>query len=157
MVYLLTGPRDSGKTTRLLKLYEEKRGGGIASIKGKKDGYEFYKIAFLGSAQPSLLLATENPEYAENPDFFKFKRFYFSKTAFKKAKLYITQIIALSVSPIFLDEVGKLELNGMGFHNVCLKLIGLQSDVYITVRDTNLSEFLRVFKPENYKILSKEE
>ncbi len=157
MVYLITGPRNSGKTTKLLVLFKRLKGGGIASVKGKMDGYEFYRMVFLGSAQSPVLLATENPLYADNKGFFPFKRFYFSESAFKKGHLYITQLIALSVSPIFLDEVGQLELKGMGFHDICFKLMGLQSDVYITVRDTNLYEFLKVFRPKNYEILEKGE
>lgn len=156
MVHLITGERNSGKTTRLLNIYKEKKGGGIASIKGNKNGYDFYNLVFLGSGQPPILLATENPEFASKKDFFKFKRFYFNDNAFKKAQIYITELLALSISPIFLDEVGELELKGMGFHDICLKLINLQKVVYITVRDAYVSEFLKVFRPKEFKILEKE-
>ncbi len=157
MVFIITGPRNSGKTTRLLNIFQKKRGGGIASLKSKKDGYENYFIHFLGSAQDKVLLATENPEFENKDGFFRFKRFFFNKNAFKRSYLYVIELIALSVSPIYLDEVGELEFNGMGFHGICLKLMRLQRDVYITVRDTNISRFLDVCEPEKYKILSMEE
>ena len=153
MVYLITGPKNAGKTTKLLNLYKEKKGGGIASIKGNKDGYRYYNMVFLGSALSPLLLATEDPSALNEKGFFKFKRFYFNQSAFKNAYIYITQLIALRISPIFLDEVGELELNGNGFHKTCLKLINLRTDVYITVRDRNVGGFLKMFKPKDFKVL----
>jgi len=155
MVYLIAGPRNSGKTTRLLKLYNEKGGGGILSVKGKKNNKEFYKLVFLGNYLKDVLLATEDEALAKNPDFFKFKRFYFSKTAFKKATLYFNQLRTSYVSPLFLDEIGELEFNGMGFHDICLKLINLNRDVYLSVRNTYLTKFLSVFKPKRYEVLNK--
>ncbi len=157
MVFIITGKRDSGKTTTLLNIYKEKRGAGVVSIKKREKGYDSYYLIFPGSAQEPVLLATENPEFKDKKDFFKFKRFYFNERAFKKARVFFTEMIALSISPLYLDEVGELELNGMGFHDICLKLMRLQTDVYVTVRDTNIERFLEVFKPEKYRILKVKE
>jgi nucleoside-triphosphatase THEP1 len=47
----------------------------------------------------------------------------------------IDELIAQRISPIYLDEVGVLEINGGGYHNILKKLLSSGLDLVITVRD----------------------
>jgi len=157
-IIIITGPVNSGKTSMMLKLIEREKQRNVSPTgiiaRGiyegdNKIGYEAVNIA---SGQTTKLAGTE--EWTS--DNFTFGKFIFSDAAFVFAKKALLDFHKGGV--VFLDEAGPLELSGSGHAEVLIEL--LNSDIarlYISVRDTCLDDFIKLFLDgKRYQILQVE-
>ncbi len=55
--------------------------------------------------------------------------------------------------PVFIDEIGLLELSGRGFHPCLQRVFSSGRDAYITVRNRYLEDVLAKYRPEQYTII----
>ena len=56
-------------------------------------------------------------------------------------------------TPVFIDEIGPLELDGNGFFAGFKKILRTQRDVYITVRNHCVEDVINKFNIRNYTII----
>jgi nucleoside-triphosphatase THEP1 len=157
-IIIVTGPVNSGKTSMMLKLIEQEKQRNIsptgiiarAIIEGdKKNGYEAVNIA---TGQTTKLAGIEE----WTPDSFTFGKFIFSDAAFVFAKKALLDFHEGGV--VFLDETGPLELSGSGHAEVLIELLNSEiARLYISVRDTCLDDFIKIFlEGKIYQILQVE-
>jgi nucleoside-triphosphatase THEP1 len=78
----------------------------------------------------------------------------FSKGGFKFARDIIDDIIRREITPVFIDEIGPLELQGKGFSDIFRLLIRTKVDVYVTVRESRLDDVIRKFKLGEHEVIS---
>ena len=62
-------------------------------------------------------------------------------------------MIINEIFPIYLDEIGALELNGKCFYKILKKLIKVNCEIYISTRDENLNEIISKFCITDAKIM----
>lgn len=149
MITIFSRPIRSGKTTELLNFCEtaDDVGGILMPDKGKEK--QFYDIA---SQEYFSASAGDNEKEAA---IITVGQFNFSRTAFERA-CYILESSAAGL--VIVDEVGKLELAGEGFHKAILKLVSARSanegkDLLLVVRDSLFGEVVGKYGLRDARII----
>lgn len=131
---LLTGDQNEGKTTKLLHIYSELKKLEIPVLgfaapgiwdNDKKIGFNMLDL----KTNKTLLLATIIP----NKNYFRLGRFYFNPEAIAHGNQIISKILSKSPHIIFIDEIGKFELQGSVWHHPYQKLIKNSNHCVLTV------------------------
>lgn len=155
MIYIVTGSINSGKTTKLLSIYKELKTG---------DGFILPKVYIQGNyaGQQIIRLSTG----VNKP--FSFKKEYvpvcwnekhcydvysFSQEGFDFAYSIAQDIIHSYISPVFIDEIGPLELQEKGFFQLLSQLLIGNDTIYISVRETHLERIVEKFHIKDYRII----
>ena len=148
MVYIITGGIDEGKTREIEAIYRQmNKGDGWISRKVFLNeefvGYEIQRL----STNEKIPLAYKR-EYAPPgwDEIYAIGPFCFSKRAFEFAGRIIDEIIEKNINPVFIDEIGPLELQGKGFSPMLEKILKTQKDVYIVVRSHCVEDVVKKFK-----------
>ena len=155
MVSIVTGKINSGKTTQMLARYlNNPIGDGFISLKTMKDGRVMkYDLLQLSNNHETPFVVHEldllNQEVAT-----QLGPYCFLKEGLDDVEKRIEQMIQKSVEPIYLDEIGVLELKGQGFSNILKKLVASKLDLVLSIRQDLIEEVKRQFKMEETEILS---
>lgn len=156
MVYVITGGINQGKTNRLVSIYK---------LIQKGDGFFCRKI-FLGSeyaGQEIVRMSTGDykllflnkcfvPEGWDEE--LSYDIYSFSKSGFDFARDIVNYILKNKISPVFIDEIGPLELLGEGHYKSFKLLLENGNDIYVIVRETCLNDMISRFGISNHMILS---
>ena len=155
MVHIITGAIDEGKTRKVEAIYRQmKKGDGWVSgkifLNEEFIGYEIQRL----STNEKLPLAYKK-EYVPSgwDEIYAIGPFYFSKRAFEFAGKIIDEIIEENINPVFIDEIGPLELQGKGFCPMLEKILKTPKDVYIVVRSHCVNDAIKKFSIKNYETL----
>ncbi len=156
MIYLLSGPVNSGKTTWVLNDFNEHPDAdGFACKKvwlnGLHVGYDLFHLA-TGLSCPFIRVPEHLPpdweEAARLGD-----RFSFNSAGLLFAR-HITQNAILNhAGRFYLDEVGPLELSGQGFNHLLEALLGADIDLVMVVRTTLLQRVIETFRISDYRLI----
>ncbi len=154
MVYLVTGPRDSGKTTALQRIYKEcGSGDGILSHKVIRDGsligYEAERLSTGIRVPLAVIHSMAGADWDEEA---RQGKFSFSRRGLSFTCSALEEIIFKNLSPIFIDEIGPMELSGKGLDPV-RRAFDSGKDVYATVRDRYLQGVIEFFGILRYEII----
>lgn len=150
-ITVISGEIDAGKTTRMEAIYREiNRGDGFLSKKvfttaGEFIGYELVRL----STSEKIPLAYKkefipgvfDEIYCRGP-------FHFSREAFEWAEKVIDEILEQEITPIFIDEIGPLELQDQGFCDVLKKVLNYgeySKDIYLVVRNRCVHDVMDKF------------
>lgn len=156
MIYIITGPTDSGKTTRLLRDFEKHpEADGFSCQKvfagGAHIGYDLHHLP-TGLSCPFIRNPQNIPpnweEAAQLGD-----RFSFSSAGLLFARHIAQNAILNNVSRFYLDEAGHLELKGQGFSNLITALIGSGTNLILVVRDTLVNQIIDTYKITGCQLL----
>jgi nucleoside-triphosphatase len=154
---VVAGPRDSGKTRKAAALAEELRQGG-ASVGGVlslgifsggiKTGYEVLDLA-TGERAPLMAEDFSGPGFA-------WRRFRFSSAGIAFAEAAVRRAQSLGVEALFLDEVGRAELEGLCFAPLLRELLSAyRGRLVLCVRDCLLDEVAACFGlPPGFELLA---
>lgn len=148
MINIITGNIQSGKTTKMISLFEKcKQGDGFVCKKVIKDEkFVGYNIVHLQTEKfvPFVYLKKYIPEKWNEKN--QFGRFSFSKEGFIFADKIIDSIIKRNIEPIFIDEVGPVEiLLKKGFHKIVKKVLNTDKKCFLTVRSDMVDGFCEEF------------
>lgn len=162
MITIIHGAIDSGKTTTMYKIFQESgQGDGFIAKKiyREPDGFIGYEIMRLSSGE-KLPLAFKSGYTPENWDeIFRIGPFHFSRQAFQWGETIGAEILAQQVNPVFIDEIGPLELEGKGWATLFNQFLnsflhpGKIFDIYITVRQNCLESVPRAFQLPGYRLI----
>jgi nucleoside-triphosphatase THEP1 len=154
MIYIITGEINQGKTEKALSIFSCKRGDGFISRKTFKNnifnGYEIVRLS-TGESIPLACRSDSTPLLWD--EIYTVGSFSFSKKGFTFAESIADEIIKGDANPVFIDEIGPLELEGKGFFKILQKLLLTEKDIYITVRKSCLNDVIGAFKLEKYEII----
>jgi nucleoside-triphosphatase THEP1 len=154
MVHILTGARDCGKTLAMERLFIDKgRGDGIISPKrfvgGRFTGYNVRRLS-TGAEMP---LAEIDPSVrGEWDEVYRLGNFSFSREGVTFANSALDEMRRNGVSPLYVDEVGLLELSGRGFA-LDESVFRGGADVYVSVRDRYLEKVIHKYRIHDYTIM----
>lgn len=154
MVWIISGRINDGKTEKIESIFNEKGGDGIVSKKIFRNatfiGYEIQRLSTKKRIPLAYIKRHEIPKWDEA---FTFRRFSFSSKAFLFAKDVYEEILQKNVSPIYIDEIGPIELNNQGFAIFLKKAIESKRELYLTVRKWLVSEIIEIFGISDYQII----
>ena len=146
-IFILSGPIQSGKTSRLFKWCE-----GRNDVSGILTPDLHGKRYFMDITTKELFLmeAGENEE-----NILSVGKYKFSKAAFERASQILSNAINKNSGWIIIDEVGPLELKGEGFSEV-IKLFLIPSDlnIILVVRENLFDTVLQYFNIKEYSLFS---
>lgn len=156
-VHIVTGNINAGKTARMRELYLEMAAAdGILSEKLVENGAFYgYRLVHLRSGAAIVLALLDEKYHGQFPEACRIGSFVFSADAIRFGINILEQLCANpTISAIFLDEVGPLELGGCGFADVLPVLLHAKRELYITVRSRCVQEFLQKYRIMDYRLIT---
>jgi nucleoside-triphosphatase THEP1 len=156
MIHIVTGKMNAGKSTKLGSLYEQiQKGDGFISVKcmhyDKVHGYEIMQLS--NKAFYPLVIRDEfshqNMEIA-----CQIGPYLFLKDTLKRIEKNIETMIENKVSPIFLDEIGQLELYDQCFNSIFSKMVESNLELYITVREDLVDKVIEKYNIKQVDIIT---
>lgn len=154
MITIVTGKINSFKTTRLKELYlNHPEGDGFLSIKKMHENqvlsYDLYRLK-TGETRPFIVtLKPENETEIETI----LGPYYFLKSGFAWVEEVLSNIIDRDNKCVFLDEIGILEMNELGFHKILTKCIEAKLELYLTIRKDLITSFQEKYQVKEMVIL----
>ena len=154
MVYIITGDIDQGKTSLAYSIFKSnKQGTGFLSLKmytnNKFIGYQIFDLVE-NVRQPLAYIKTAVPDDLAIE--FEFSGFAFTRPGFEMASNIVNRAIEENKSPIFIDEIGPIELfQKRGFYHLFEKLLRSESDIIVVVRNFLLQQLIETYNIKNYK------
>ncbi len=155
MVHVITGTIDACKTTKLVTLFGERNeGDGFAMIKRMLGRLvRGYDARQLSSGEEWPLVCREGYE----PDDFdvacSIGPYLFSAPVLAAIEAKLRTMIAAGISPLWLDEIGELELNGRGFDAVMQEMVAAGVELYVVVRDDLVARVLAKYGITDYETI----
>ena len=142
MVKIVTGSINSLKTTRIINYYEDNPiGDGFVSKKIMKDNLVYgYNLMQLSTKHEIPLVIRDSLWDGKKRIIFKIGPYCFFEEALMFLEEKTDEFINNNINPIFLDEIGILELNGEGFDQILKKLIKNKCDLFLVVRSDLLDK-----------------
>lgn len=153
MVRIISGDIDSGKSTRFINLYkEENSGAGLYSKKlyDKKGNIAGYHLVLLPVEKELPFICLKESVSKEDTSNYHIQgRFAFLKETFRIAERYIMDYP--TGCPVWIDEIGGLELKGLGHDALMKTLLKSGRDITFTARSKLLERVLRRYGLNSFK------
>ncbi len=156
-IYLLTGERDSGKTTFLKNIIEQLMEKGI-TIDGFYAEKKFLDNTFSGYNLVHILDGTKHEFLILKSDLSdpNSSRFKIDSNTLNMGYQWLNEI-STSVELIIIDEIGKWELKGKGWAKALENLLkNPKQPILLVVREKFLEDLITHFNMDNYSIFNAE-
>ncbi|MDA3931518.1 MAG: hypothetical protein PF513_02140 [Tenericutes bacterium] len=155
MVKIVTGKINSYKSTRLQVYYEDTLlGDGFIAKKHMIDNLvHSYDLVKLSTKETTPYIIRDDFYNGISDIKYVIGPYYMLASAIEYVEKEIEKMIQQKVSPIFLDEISLLELSEKGFYSILKKLLLLNIDLCIVVREDLLEKVLEKFSIKNYEII----
>ena len=147
-IFLLTGAKNSGKSTRLLKWAESQKGAvGIVCLreKGKRVLYSIHSN-----------ILKEHEVNSDSEPVITVGKYYFSKKSFNWAEQEILKALEIKPTWLILDEIGPLELQGMGHDKVIKQIFSnpelSNTKLLFVIRENLVTEVISNYNIDKAKI-----
>ncbi|MCK4641287.1 MAG: hypothetical protein KAU06_08115, partial [Candidatus Marinimicrobia bacterium] len=155
MVNIITGNVNQGKTRYMRSLYEKRGGDGFICAKVfDKNNFQGYDLVRLRTGKSTPFVRKNDAIPGDWDEMYRFGIFSFSGYAFTVADRIIAEIIEDGTEPIFIDEVGPLEIvEQKGFYKLLKRVLKLNREVYISIRNELVNELIKEFKINEPQII----
>lgn len=156
MVNIITGKINSGKTNSLINHYSNKKtGDGFIARKRMQNGEVFgYDIVKLSNNESKLLVVREDFYNGIDEISCEVGDYLFLEKALSYVEDEITSMIKNKVSPIYLDEIGQLELYDQCFNKIFFKIVQSKTSCFITVKEELVKEVIRKYKLTEVNVIT---
>jgi nucleoside-triphosphatase THEP1 len=84
---------------------------------------------------------------------YRYDIYRFSKKGMDFARRITDDIINQDIDPVFIDEIGPLELQKKGLYDIFSQILRKRTRVYVSVRNSCLAHTIKFFNIHNYKII----
>ncbi len=153
MVIIITGGIHDGKTTELIRRFENYRGDGYVFIKNMSGSYvSGFDYLRLSDKRTGPLIRKDPSEEVRH----WLGPYAFYERAMALIERNMVDMVKAGISPLYLDEIGKLELEGKGFCDLLktiLSELGKDQTLYISTRKEFLNDVIQVFGLEDAEIV----
>jgi nucleoside-triphosphatase THEP1 len=158
MVWIVTGGIDKGKTARVLVLWDDLKDlgyDGIVSLKVFEDEvFKGYTLKRLSDGTERMLAVREESKIFR----LQSGNLFFDPEAFVWADDVIDEICKdPRCEGIIIDEIGPLELRGMGLYDAFTEALLSGKEVIAVVRKSSLEDVLENFEIEEFVLIDVEE
>ena len=144
MVRIVTGKIDSLKTTRMRERYlRDRKGDGFIAIKRMiKDKVHSYEAVRLSTGERLPLIVRDEFVYTTFPVSCQIGPYLFNQETIDRITQSIGEMIRQKIEPLYLDEIGVLELEGKCFDHIFKKMVASGLDLVVSVREDLIEAFL---------------
>lgn len=155
MITFITGLKNSGKSTYLYEWFKkEPIGSGVISIKRYVENIHIgYDLLLLPSCKQIQLCTLLSPTHITQAEDLIQGKFIFEKGIFEKSSQYISENLPQKGKPIWIDEIGLLEVEGKGFMPILKEISSLEYDMRIGVRLSCVYQIARMLHNNHIHII----
>lgn len=155
MVHIVTGKINSGKTTFLLAKYlSNPVGDGFISLKTMDHFHVRHYDALRLSTNQETLLAVHEKYLKEEVIKDRIGPYGFIKSTIEMIELEIEKLIQAKIQPIYLDEIGVLELEDKGFSTILRKMISSELDLILSIREDLIPKITHKYGIEQFETIT---
>jgi len=166
VIKIVTGKINSGKTSRLKEIYKANQiGDGIISkkIMIDTDVYGFNGIRLSDNFEFPFMIheryyfQNDLITYEDNSieSVYSIGPYKVLKSGMDFIDKTYNDLLDKSVTPLFFDEVGKLELSGKGYYKHLKRAIDNNVDILIAIREDLVIDLIEKFCIKEYQIVSR--
>ncbi len=155
MLNIVTGRINSGKTTKITEIYNSlNKGDGFISLK-TMNGHLVHSYDVLRLATNERRRLVIRDIYSEDKEeaCCQIGPYLFSTKIVDYIEDTIRELITNKVSPLFLDEVGLLELENLCFHNIFTEMLDSGLDIFVTIRKGLLEKIIKKYNIKEYNLI----
>ena len=151
MITIITGNINSQKTTKMIEHYKQHhQGDGFVSLKVmREEGVDHYDIMKLSNHQKKVLMIHEQQFNNHQDSSILIGPYHVIKESILWVEDEIKEMIKRKISPIYLDEIGMLELKNEGFHRILTEMIHSKLDLVLVIRDKFRQEVISKYHMED--------
>lgn len=155
MLNIVTGKINSGKTTRLLNIYKTNGSGdGFISVKNMKGSMvHSYDIMRLSTKEATQFVVHEQFMDQELDVACQIGPYLFLQDTLNYIYDEYRKLIKQGISPLYIDEIGMLELHDQAFHQIFKELIESNLTVYAVIREDLIEDVLKKYNVNTFKII----
>ncbi|MFA5419666.1 MAG: nucleoside-triphosphatase [Bacteroidales bacterium] len=155
MVNIVTGKINSGKTNKLASMYQfSNEGDGFIAVKIMENGIVTEYRAMRLSTMEERPFIFRDSHVPENFDFCcRIGNFLVSREGLEWIETESLKMVNNRVSPIYLDEIGWLELQDECFHPLFTQLLSSKLELYISVRNELVEKVLTKYHITDYRLM----
>lgn len=155
MIHLVVGKIGGGKSSLLQAIYTTLGyGDGVINQRVYHNGsWIGQNITRLSTGEKSLFSIRDGYASPDWDELWHLGTLSFSRSGMSFAESVIEEIIEEGVVPVFIDEIGPLELNELGFHQQFLQLLNLGRSLYVAVREECLDNVVRKYNLRNFSLI----
>lgn len=153
MVTIVTGGIHDGKTTYMIGLFEANKGDGFVSIKNMVDdyveGFDYLQLSIKRSGPLATKKVIEPVRDVLGP-------YHFNEEAMKFIETGLEELVEEGISPIYLDEIGQLELDKKGFYKIVLWMLEhmkSSQELVLSVRNVFVEDMISLFNLKDVKVV----
>lgn len=154
MIHIVTGNIEAGKTRGVVRIHAELgRGDGFIAerffLNKECHGYRLRRLTEK-EGRPWMI----KKEDVDDPSLYdaSFGPFRYARKTLRQAEHELKKMLEEKVTPIFLDEIGRLELTGGGWAHILRKLLASGTELYLTIRTPFIKDVIKEFKITSYVI-----
>ena len=156
MVTIITGKINSGKSCTILKHYKENQlGDGYISVKrmhyDKVHGYDLLRLS--DSSTKQFVIREDDLDSTKKISC-QIGPYVFLEETLKEVESSIKEMIKNNVTPIYLDEIGQLELYDECFDHILTTILESNTDAIITVREDLIPKVLKKYNIKEPNIIT---
>ena len=154
MIHIVTGKMNSGKSTVLGSIYQKNQDGdGFISVKrmhyDKVHGYEIMKLS---NKEFHPLVIREEFSHQKMNVACQIGPYLFLEDTLQYVEQEIEDMIQNETSPIYLDEIGQLELYDQCFDSIFRKMVESDLEIYVTVREDLVDKVVEKYQIKDLDI-----
>lgn len=155
MVKIVTGKINSHKTERMRALFESNhKGDGFISLKMMlKNKVHSYQALRLSTGDKFPLVVRDEFVYEDFPISCQIGPYLFNKRTIDMIIMELSLLIKKRIAPLYLDEVGLLEIEGKCFDPIVRKMVDSNLDCVFSVRQDLVDKFIQKYNIRDYDIL----
>lgn len=158
-IFYVTGSFDSGKTTRMINIFNGLPVGtseGFACVKIYNEQKEVtgYALRRLSTNQEMMFIFDKRFYDDSFEDAFEFERFVISKDVLRHVSdVFEKALLNSEIISLLLDEVGNVELNDLGYSEILKEIIRSDKNVYLCVNDRHIEAISNKFDIKQYRCI----
>lgn len=155
MIKIITGKMNSAKTSRMQAYYDEyPQGDGFVSLKIMRgDKVYGYSALKLSSKEEFPLVVRDEFLQEPFPICCQIGPYLFNQNTVSFIYREFDAMIKKRIEPLFLDEVGLLEIEGKGFDLLVKRLVDSGLDVVFSIREDLVTPFLNKYHIQAFTII----
>lgn len=153
MITIITGAKDTGKSSYLESWYREKpEGVGFFSRKVFRSGVHIgYDLVLLPGMRTVPFIRVDGFGIGEDcEEIIRQGRFLFASSAFYLAEEWMESHPVLDDVPVWMDEIGALELFGYGFDRIVRNALAEGRELRVVFREHLFERLIEYYNILNY-------
>lgn len=157
MIYILTGPINTGKTSWLIDDFKKRSNAdGFACrkvrVNGEHIGYELVHLKTGETCQFIRKIAHIPEDW--NEAFRLGVHYSFNKEGAAFAQKITDEALNSKIDFFYLDEVAHLELKGQGFADILKRILAARIDMLLVVREALVEKITKTFGIKEYEVIT---